>query len=637
MEVDISHILKRVLAIACTTLALTAVAALVIAPTGAVEASSADPEPQPEANAQVRTSGTSADRRGHADDRAITVAPGRVSFTMAPDGRWLGFGERGGRVFVETGGFVVLARNADGDVVTVVDTRRGGMKPLEGYDRIGVVKEGDRGGARFPSANPDDDGDGLIDEDRLDGIDNDGDGLIDEDFAAIGDAMIVAGYQIDSDADHEYRISLHQECYAWSLAHIDGMVAMKLTVRNNGDTPIEGVRVGAVFERDRNTDVSTESMGTGEMDAFGFDRPFSAKSMTFTDGDRPALAAIFASEGTHDETSWLTGVVPGDRPLADVVRAADRPDALARPDGRFRGNAFDDDDTPATRAASTSTLIAYGISPELGTIEPGEEVELYFALIVIDDVGRASRIVEDAFRTIRGDNGHRMIPPPMSITRRTVFGSYELRVPHDPSAGMTLTIVNPRARGINPAHISRMQGLDLHGATRTEAPNGDVVFEFSGELPEKMAERKRVVLSGQTRDGEMFNAVLQPIGAPGEASVEAATRFWNTGGKLDESLLSGSPNPFRIATTISYEVPTRLVDEMGAEIEFTGMVSASVKVYNVTGRLVSTLADATLGPGRYDVQWNASNETGQGVASGVYYVKLQLGNRHITKRLIQLK
>ena len=45
--------------------------------------------------------------------------------------------------------------------------------------------------------------------------------------------------------------------------------------------------------------------------------------------------------------------------------------------------------------------------------------------------------------------------------------------------------------------------------------------------------------------------------------------------------------------------PSNLVDEAGAVFEFTGMVNASVKVYNVTGRLVSTLADATLGPGRY--------------------------------------
>ena len=120
-------------------------------------------------------------------------------------------------------------------------------------------------------------------------------------------------------------------------------------------------------------------------------------------------------------------------------------------------------------------------------------------------------------------------------------------------------------------------------------------------------------------------------------SVEAATRYWNVAGKLDEALLSGSPNPFRVATTISYEVPASLTDENGVDFQFNGVVDTSVKVYNVAGRLVSTLSESTLGPGRYDVQWNASNASGDGVASGVYYVKLQIGKRFITKRLIQLK
>jgi flagellar hook assembly protein FlgD len=62
-----------------------------------------------------------------------------------------------------------------------------------------------------------------------------------------------------------------------------------------------------------------------------------------------------------------------------------------------------------------------------------------------------------------------------------------------------------------------------------------------------------------------------------------------------------------------------------------------VKVYNVAGRLVSALVETNTGPGRFDVQWNASNASGSGVASGVYYVKLQIGKRFITKRLIQLK
>jgi len=57
----------------------------------------------------------------------------------------------------------------------------------------------------------------------------------------------------------------------------------------------------------------------------------------------------------------------------------------------------------------------------------------------------------------------------------------------------------------------------------------------------------------------------------------------------------------------------------------------------VAGRLVSTLIEATHGPGRYETNWAAQDAAGSTVASGVYYVKLQIGQRYITKRVVQLK
>lgn len=574
---------------------------------------------------------------------AVTVSPGRVTFTSTPAGRWTSFGPTGAPSLIHDGGFVVTAHDASGGVVTIADTRRG-LDPAPGIAGVTEVKEGVPGGARYPSTSADDDGDGLVDEDPLDGVDNDGDGKVDEDFAAIGDAMAVAGCvthagnaapAVDGQPGTSCEVTLHQECYAWSLSHIDGMVAMKLTVHNTGDRAIDGVRVGAVIDGNGNARVATRTLDSGT-DAFTFDRPLSAKAMTLASDGWPTLGLVFASN-RHGETSWLTGEVRSGGSIADVVRAADRPDAIARPD-RPRP-AFEPPPPPADTAPATSGYTAYGISPVLGTLEPGDEVEVYVALVALDDTESADRIIDDAYRTIEGDNGHRLIPPPVSITRRTLWGTYTLRVPGEAEAGVTLTIANPRAQGIDPTAIARLQGIDLRGATRTVTPSGDVVFEVTGDVPHEIDESQRVVLGGQTREGRAFNAVLRPTVTHGEveAAAEAATRYWNTSGKLDDALLTNSPNPFRIATTISYEVPSTLTDENGVEFHFDGQVDTSVKVYNVAGRLVSTLIDTREGPGRYQTQWNASNASGGSVASGVYYVKLQIGKRFITKRLIQLK
>ncbi|MDH3379790.1 MAG: T9SS type A sorting domain-containing protein, partial [Gammaproteobacteria bacterium] len=101
--------------------------------------------------------------------------------------------------------------------------------------------------------------------------------------------------------------------------------------------------------------------------------------------------------------------------------------------------------------------------------------------------------------------------------------------------------------------------------------------------------------------------------------------------------LQGSPNPFRNATTVHYEIPSTTHQEDGSILQSTGPYETSVKVYNVRGRLVSILVDAHVWPGTYAKTWAAVDDHGNPVASGVYYVKLQIENRFITKRLTLLK
>jgi len=78
------------------------------------------------------------------------------------------------------------------------------------------------------------------------------------------------------------------------------------------------------------------------------------------------------------------------------------------------------------------------------------------------------------------------------------------------------------------------------------------------------------------------------------------------------------PNPFNPTTTISYQLPER------AEV--------SLKVYNLTGRLVQTLVQKSQQPGRYAVDFDAS-----GLASGVYLYRLQAGDYSKVKRMLLIK
>jgi len=567
---------------------------------------------------------------------ALRVAPGRVAFVLTPRGRWVGFGPADGAPILAQGGVTVLGE-VDGALVAILDARRGGLRVVSRLSGDEVAQEGAPGGLRYPSARPDDDGDGETNEDRLDGVDNDGDDRVDEDFAAIGDEMITTTYATDAAGGPDgVAVEVHQECYAWSLRHIDGMVAMRMVVRNRGERAIPRLRLGVSFAAPRAYEVESAVVGGASRDS-AFGKRLSAKAMVLRRDAEDWVAALFFSPAGLGEAdaSWVTGASATERRLQDLVAAAVSEEALAAPAGpREMHGADAAPATPSSPTASPERQFVYGVSPELGTLGPGDEVEVYVALVAPPSGERASRALDHAYRTVVGDGIHRMIPPPVSLTRRVVWGTYELRFPPDADAGVTVTLAALRDEGVNPNQIVYLTGVDLRATSRMETPGGDVVMRLSGESASLFEDGDKVVLHGRMRDGEWFDAILQPAVGRG---VETAELYFAHAGKLDEALLVASPNPFRDATNIAFEVPARVIDEGGNELAFGGAVEASVKIYNVRGRLVSTLVDATYSPGRYHTSWAAQDEAGSAVASGVYYVKLQIGKRYITKRIVQLK
>jgi hypothetical protein len=176
-----------------------------------------------------------------ADDHAVVrLSPGRATFSMNANGEWTLFGVRGERALMDGGGVIVFTTRPNASLEERASSSRGGMHALLATGAIAPLSEGARGGARYPSMQPDDDNDGRVDEDVVDRIDNDGDGEVDEDFAAIGDEMVVGMYGTrGGDA-----VTIRQECYGWSLGHIDGMIASTIVINNTATKVMPGARIG---------------------------------------------------------------------------------------------------------------------------------------------------------------------------------------------------------------------------------------------------------------------------------------------------------------------------------------------------------------------------------------------------------
>ncbi len=78
------------------------------------------------------------------------------------------------------------------------------------------------------------------------------------------------------------------------------------------------------------------------------------------------------------------------------------------------------------------------------------------------------------------------------------------------------------------------------------------------------------------------------------------------------------PNPFNQATTISFTIPEK--------------TQVTVAIYDIQGRIVDTLLDDILEPGRHIVLWNASKQ-----ASGVYFYCVRAGMKQKTGKMLFLK
>ena len=89
------------------------------------------------------------------------------------------------------------------------------------------------------------------------------------------------------------------------------------------------------------------------------------------------------------------------------------------------------------------------------------------------------------------------------------------------------------------------------------------------------------------------------------------------------TLKQNYPNPFNPSTTISFDI-----HESG---------EAALRVFNIKGELVRTLASGQLQSGSYELMWDGSDSQGQSVAAGAYVVVLSRGNEQLSRSMLMLK
>ncbi len=135
-----------------------------------------------------------------------------------------------------------------------------------------------------------------------------------------------------------------------------------------------------------------------------------------------------------------------------------------------------------------------------------------------------------------------------------------------------------------------------------------------------------------------LNATLAqptPVGVGSSGNVELTAGYWaarailtevptqNPPGAYQNSLFQNVPNPFNPITTLLFETAD------GGR--------ASITIYDITGRSVRHLVDESVAPGRYEAVWDARDDAGRSVASGLYLYRLGIGSFTDVKKMVLVR
>jgi hypothetical protein len=156
--------------------------------------------------------------------------------------------------------------------------------------------------------------------------------------------------------------------------------------------------------------------------------------------------------------------------------------------------------------------------------------------------------------------------------------------------------------------------VDLSGKNSAPAGEGALVkLRAKGEDLSSIRIRKAILID---RDAMRFDLELS-------GGLELEVAKGSDSRPEDFSLSQNYPNPFNPQTSIRYALP------QDAQVRLV--------IYNVLGQKVKTLVDDHQTAGYKTVWWDGKDQSGDPVASGVYFYRLEADQFSEVKKMLMMK
>jgi hypothetical protein len=557
----------------------------------------------------------------------IGSTPGsRVPYASQPSAQWPD-SNSAEYLYVE-GPWIGALLNGEPHVTTAAYTSefRPGTSEL---DRIYATYEGAAGGNRRPSPDADDDHDGRVDEDWLDGRDNDHDGRVDEDFAAISNQMFFCEYADtaavirQTDPTHvPLSLAVQQSSLAWSDPDRADFIGFDYRMINVGFDPLDRVFVGMFADCDIGM--------RGELDVSSDDEA------GFWEGIVPVSAGettrnVKVSMGYMWDADGDAGRAPGW--IGFVVLGAQGPD------------------TPGLRVPLSNFRMFSGRATFESGGEPTDDAERYQVLDGTAPLSLGPPDSTTGFHT------------PVQTTRADDYrilvaaGPVETLAPGDTLSFQVALVLGEGFEGLKQSaaraqltfdgswgEITAVEVQDLAAAATREG----VVLTWrlpragGGEVTGVRVERAATYEGPYVRCAPM---ALEPAGAMQfvDRDVESGHEYWyrlvlESGGA--DSLV----RPVHVVFDLSprrtrLETPVVLANgSVQVTYEIAGVRRpVQLAVYDVLGRRRRVLDAGVRDAGRYVRIWDGRDVSAARLARGIYIVRLRAGGQDLAQKVALLR
>ena len=227
------------------------------------------------------------------------------------------------------------------------------------------------------------------------------------------------------------------------------------------------------------------------------------------------------------------------------------------------------------------------------------------SLTVSNDQGNDTMTRTDYITANEGGTGSTLHVQAMTVTRVKVGPNYK--------GNCVVTVRDDSGQAVSGATVyASYDGATNGSISGVTAADGSVTLQ-SGAVKKPVGEWCFEV-TNITHSSLTYDATANVV----TRACESGTVYGAGATPVVFTLEQNHPNPFNPMTQIKFSLPQD--------------ANVSLRVYNVAGEVVATLASGPMNAGRHTVTWNA-----QGAPSGLYFYRLDTGLFSDVKRMMLLK